>query len=82
MATVPRDVLEKLLDDAITTLWAALAHDEAVTLGRSTTEVLARLRNEWVPSAEGIVEMAEELLDWSAEGQEDDVSDIGYEELN
>jgi hypothetical protein len=64
----------KLLDRAITTLWCALAHDEAVLHSKDITE-LAELRQQWVPQAEAIVEDAEELLGWSDGGLDDDEDD-------
>jgi hypothetical protein len=74
------DAERKLLDRCITTLWCALAHDEAVTHG-ATTEDLVNLRQQWVPDAEAIVEEAEELLGWSDGGLDDEDDDFD-DELN
>ena len=50
----------ELLDKALDTLLAALAHDEAV-LRTTDIEELAQLRQYWVPSAEEIIDEAEEM---------------------
>ena len=50
----------ELLDKALDTLLAALAHDEAV-LHTADIEELAQLRQYWVPSAEEIIDEAEEM---------------------
>lgn len=51
----------ELLDRALTTLIAALAHDEAVLHGDASVRELAELRGMWVPDAEAIVDEAERL---------------------
>lgn len=50
----------KLLDRAVTTLLAALAHDEALRCG-APQDQLDQLRGYWVPDAESIVDEAERL---------------------
>lgn len=61
----------ELLEQAVTTLLAALAFDEARQNGASPA-VLAELRDHWVGDAESIVDQAEELGLFDYEGMEDD----------